>query len=138
MEKLDNSSLERRGSNYDFLLRRPSAILETQFEVIYNLHLSCCLCMPMHVLYVSSSLNFVCRFIFLQDSILFVGAATTPLELRLAVANGLQCALPSTVYWILLYISVSSILTCLSVKCFACFPFSFTCTCSCTVLIPAS
>ena len=30
---------ERRSSNYDFLLRRPSAILETQFEVGLGPHL---------------------------------------------------------------------------------------------------
>ena len=33
-----------------------------------------------------------------QDSILSVGAATSPLELRLAVANGLHSALPNVVY----------------------------------------
>ena len=30
---MEKPRLDRRGSDYDFLLRRPSAILETQFEV---------------------------------------------------------------------------------------------------------
>jgi cGMP-dependent 3',5'-cyclic phosphodiesterase len=71
---MDQNPLERRGSNYDFLLRRPSAILETQFE----------------------------------EAILLVGAATSPLELRLAVTSGLHTALPDVVCSLVLLVDVET------------------------------
>ena len=55
------------------------------------------MCMMVWV-YVYDGVGVYVCLLYAQDSILSMGAATSPLELRLAVANGLHAALPNVVY----------------------------------------